>query len=402
MEHFTSLEDLLCTECGLNEINVSKNRKLKVLNCGVNNLTSLDLTKNPELWILYCNFNRLSFLDLTKNPKLSRLMCTDNLLTSLDMSKNTQLEACWCERNLLLSLDLSQNTKLDFLWCYKNQLRFLDISKNTKLKNLRCNDNLLTSLDVSKNTLLQSLHCERNYMASESAVVGLNRAVTTEFIFSPQGNLPSEPQNLRAIPDDRTVDLTWTFPAYGGTSTITSFEVSNNNGTSWVTAGNTTSYKFLSLNNGQSYDFKVRAVNSYGRGLEAAISATPYAPRVSPPAAARYGEASSWAIPELNQALDAGLIPLILEGENMTRAISREEFAELAVQLYEKAKGAAIVVTIPNPFTDTTNPQIMKAYQVGVTAGTSATKFSPDTLITREQCATMLYRTIKAIIPGGG
>ncbi len=280
-------------------------------------------------------------------------------------------------------------------------MRFLDISKNTKLKNLRCNDNLLTSLDVSKNTLLQSLHCERNYMASESAVVGLNRAVTTEFIFSPQGNLPSEPQNLRAIPDDRTVDLTWTFPAYGGTSTITSFEVSNNNGTSWVTAGNTTSYKFLSLNNGQSYDFKVRAVNSYGRGLEAAISATPYAPRVSPPAAARYGEASSWAIPELNQALDAGLIPLILEGENMTRAISREEFAELAVQLYEKAKGAAIVVTIPNPFTDTTNPQIMKAYQVGITAGTSATKFSPDTLITREQCATMLYRTIKAIIPGG-
>ena len=83
----------------------------------------------------------------------------------------------------------------------------------------------------------------------------------------------------------------------------------------------------------------------------------------------------------------------------MKKSINREEFAELAVQLYETATGKTILVTGTNPFTDTTNDQILKAYQVGITAGTSDTTFSPNVLITREQCATMLYRAIKAIAP---
>lgn len=49
--------------------------------------------------------------------------------------------------------------------------------------------------------------------------------------------------------------------------------------------------------------------------------------------------------------------------------------------------------------TKTISPQILKAYQVGITSGTSANKFSPNVLITREQCATMLYNAIKGIDP---
>ncbi|MDD3350745.1 MAG: S-layer homology domain-containing protein, partial [Eubacteriales bacterium] len=52
-----------------------------------------------------------------------------------------------------------------------------------------------------------------------------------------------------------------------------------------------------------------------------------------------------------------------------------------------------------NPFTDTKNSQILKAYGLGITAGTSPTTFSPKTLINREQCAAMLFRTIKGIAP---
>ncbi len=95
----------------------------------------------------------------------------------------------------------------------------------------------------------------------------------------------------------------------------------------------------------------------------------------------------------------AGLIPDILTGKDMRISITREEFAELAVQLYETVTGKNILVTGSNPFTDTTSQQILKAYQAGITAGTSETTFSPDTLISREQCATMLYRAIKAIAP---
>ena len=95
-----------------------------------------------------------------------------------------------------------------------------------------------------------------------------------------------------------------------------------------------------------------------------------------------------------------GLIPDILKGADMTRPITREEFAELAILLYEKTSGKTIAPVSPNPFADTNNTRILQAFAVGITAGTSDTTFSPKVLINREQCAAMLFRTIKAIAPG--
>lgn len=114
-----------------------------------------------------------------------------------------------------------------------------------------------------------------------------------------------------------------------------------------------------------------------------------------------YKEASEWAEPELKEAQDADLIPDILVGKDMTKPITREEFCELALKLYEKETGKTATPFSPNPFTDTTNPQILKAFALGITNGTSATKFTPDKTITRQECATMLFRTIKAINPDG-
>ena len=115
---------------------------------------------------------------------------------------------------------------------------------------------------------------------------------------------------------------------------------------------------------------------------------------------AYWSAASSWATPELKQAAEAGLVPDILKGADMTRPITREEFCELAILLYEKCTGETVEVPA-NPFTDTSNPQILKAFAIGITTGTSLTTFSPNELITREQCATMLFRAIKAINPDG-
>lgn len=114
-----------------------------------------------------------------------------------------------------------------------------------------------------------------------------------------------------------------------------------------------------------------------------------------------YSNASDWAKPELQKAIDAGLIPDILKGADMTKPITREEFAELSVRLFEKVTAKASQPVSPNPFMDTTNSQILKAYNLGITAGTSATTFDPKILINREQCAAMLFRAIKAIKPDG-
>lgn len=114
-----------------------------------------------------------------------------------------------------------------------------------------------------------------------------------------------------------------------------------------------------------------------------------------------WSNASKWATAELTKADGLGLIPDIVKGADMTKPITREEFAEMAVLLYEKTTNIKSTPVNPNPFTDTTNPQILKAFKLGITTGTSPTTFESKVLINREQCSAMLFRTIKAINPKG-
>jgi len=113
-----------------------------------------------------------------------------------------------------------------------------------------------------------------------------------------------------------------------------------------------------------------------------------------------WSKASTWATLELQKAADAGLIPDILNGADMTKPITREEFCELAVLLYEKVLDKSAAPASPNPFKDTVNPRVLKAFNLKITNGTSATTFEPKTPINREQCAAMLFRTMNAITPG--
>ena len=113
-----------------------------------------------------------------------------------------------------------------------------------------------------------------------------------------------------------------------------------------------------------------------------------------------YSNASSWVKTELEKADEYGLIPDSLKGADMTKPITREEFAELSVKLYEKTTGTVAIAASPNPFTDTTNSEILKAFKLGVTTGTSATTFAPNELTNREQVATMLSRAIRAMASG--
>ena len=107
-----------------------------------------------------------------------------------------------------------------------------------------------------------------------------------------------------------------------------------------------------------------------------------------------WASASKWALDELNKANEAGLIPTIFDKEDLTKNITRKEFAHVAVKLYEKVSGKKAAKVSKNPFTDTKDEEVLKAYNVGITAGMSETTFEPDTLITREQMATMMTRAL--------
>ena len=111
------------------------------------------------------------------------------------------------------------------------------------------------------------------------------------------------------------------------------------------------------------------------------------------------GDADKWALPEINKAATLDLLPDILSSKDLTKPMTREEFCELSVRLYEKMTGNKINPADSDTFSDTTNTQILKAYSLGITSGTSASTFDPKTQINREQCAAMLFRTIKLIKP---
>ena len=107
--------------------------------------------------------------------------------------------------------------------------------------------------------------------------------------------------------------------------------------------------------------------------------------------------ASEWAVAELERAEELGLIPDSLDGADLTADITRAEFAAVAVKVYEALLGTPAIPAVINPFTDTNDVEILKAYNIGAVNGTSATTYSPNDLLNREQAAAMLTRVFKKV-----
>ena len=204
----TELETLKCGSNKLTALDISKNKKLKYLDCGLdpnfgvfslgidqeilvthtgNQIQSLDISNNPELTTVYCRDNVLKTLDTSKNPKLVKLdlmfnniatldvskstsleflNCGYNSLSTLDVTRNTSLKTLYCSDNSLSGLNVTYNTSLGLLDCANNSISTLDVTRNTSLGELDCADNSISTLDVSKNTSLKQLDCSNNPLSN--------------------------------------------------------------------------------------------------------------------------------------------------------------------------------------------------------------------------------------------
>jgi hypothetical protein len=109
-----------------------------------------------------------------------------------------------------------------------------------------------------------------------------------------------------------------------------------------------------------------------------------------------YESASPWAVDELDQAAELGFITDSIKGK-MNDPITREEFAEVAVNFYEIVTGKNAEPHPTKTFKDTTNPVVLKAYNLGITAGAGdGTVFEPKGKLLRQQMAAMITRTLTA------
>lgn len=146
-------------------LDLSKNSKLKDLDCSYNGLTRLDVSVLPDLEKLVCDGNELVSLDLSRNPRLKELECSNNKLPELDVSALPDLEKLKCKWNAITSLDLSQTTKLVELDCSNNKLTSLDISRCPAIKDVRLGFNNLTEFNFS-HTELENLNSRGAFKSS--------------------------------------------------------------------------------------------------------------------------------------------------------------------------------------------------------------------------------------------
>ena len=119
---------------------------------------------------------------------------------------------------------------------------------------------------------------------------------------------------------------------------------------------------------------------------------------ISPPAFADDPSQSNISLDEVKAEILTDLIPDYLLSDTQ-RHITREEFCTIIINLYEKLTNSKVEVPSSNPFTDTDNPDVLKAYSLGIVKGVGNGKFNPDEKLTIQEKAKMLYNTILKIDP---
>lgn len=107
--------------------------------------------------------------------------------------------------------------------------------------------------------------------------------------------------------------------------------------------------------------------------------------------------AAPWAHSAVEHSFNLGLFPDGLDPfkDDYTREMTRGEFAEVLLKLYQRLGGSVRGLSRNTPFTDLpgdVHGYIPLAYNLGLVEGTSETTFSPNDSLTREQAAVMLCR----------
>lgn len=105
---------------------------------------------------------------------------------------------------------------------------------------------------------------------------------------------------------------------------------------------------------------------------------------------------SEWAQDGFLEANSAGLLSYQIMANNLQDDITREEFAELAVNLYTSLTQKKLSEPETIPFSDSQNIQVTKAYSLGIVSGDEKGLFYPERTVTRQEMAKMLYNTISA------
>ncbi len=135
--------------------------KLEELICSENSLSELDLSGNPAVTTLLCDYNELESLNISACTNMYELDCSHNSLTELK-GMPSSLTALNCSYNDLTGLEIKNLAALNSLSCQNNKLSVLEVPDNRVVTIIRCGNNSMEKLNVSGCISLSSLYCENN------------------------------------------------------------------------------------------------------------------------------------------------------------------------------------------------------------------------------------------------
>lgn len=119
---------------------------------------------------------------------------------------------------------------------------------------------------------------------------------------------------------------------------------------------------------------------------------------------------ADWAKPEVSAALANDLVPAELQ-TNYADDITRLDFCVLLMNMICQAEGVDSIETLlarhgitstATPFGDVNDLAVTAANKLGIVNGTSATAFSPNASIKRQEAAAMIQRAASVLTVGGG
>ena len=138
-----------------------------------------------------------------------------------------------------------------------------------------------TDTDYTVTGLSKNTEYDFQVRAVNSQGSGTATASVTE---TTEATTPNAPTGLSVTVGETTADLSWTAPSDDGGESISSYEVSSDDGSTWTDTGDADlSYEITGLTAETEYDFKVRAVNSEGSGTASStVTDTTTAAAVTP------------------------------------------------------------------------------------------------------------------------
>ncbi len=177
-----------------------------------------------------------------------------------------------------------------------------------------------------------SKHCTISFLQSSCVVSGLTNG--TAYTFTSKAKLvtwqsaasapsnsvtplgppaaPAAPTSLVATPGDGSASIAFT-PGSNNGSAITNYQYSTDNGATWTTRSPTSAASPIAitgLNNGTTYQIKLRAINSVGTGAASSAASVTPAATLPPPAPKPAKPAVTWASSVKAKSVTAVITPV--------------------------------------------------------------------------------------------